>query len=97
MEVSKLLRLRAVSSYSWYEILIYNLSKGIGIIAGRGYRCKTYRLLINLLGFRVIADRVEMGKNTDTQSMVPSLPRSWAVVRMRYRIKQDRYQVKSLG
>ena len=56
MEVSKLSRLRAVSSYSWYEILIYNLSKGIGIIAGRGYRCKRYRLLIDLLGFRVIAE-----------------------------------------
>ena len=38
-----------------------------------------------------------MGKDTDTQSMVPSLPRSWAVVRMRYRIKHDRYQGKSLG
>ena len=57
--VPKLLRLRAVSSYSWlawFEILMYNLSKGIGIIAGRGYRCKRYRLLIKLLGFRVIAE-----------------------------------------
>ena len=38
-----------------------------------------------------------MGKDTDAKFMVPSLPRSWAVVRMRYRIKHLRYQGKSLG